>query len=133
MYPARLVLDTSAYSRLRVGHEELTEWIVGASIVYLPTIVLGELFAGFLLGQRRKENEQTLREFLAEAFVEIRAVDQDVARRYGEIFLELRRAGTPIPTNDIWIAAVTLVSGGHLVTFDHDFARVGGLPHTVLA
>jgi tRNA(fMet)-specific endonuclease VapC len=99
----------------------------------VPAIVLGELHAGFLLGSRRRENEATLREFLDEPFVEVRGVDADVGRRYGDVFSALRSAGTPVPTNDIWIAAITLVTGGHLITFDSDFARVSGLPHTVLA
>jgi tRNA(fMet)-specific endonuclease VapC len=131
--PARLVLDTSAYSRFRSGHEEVLEWLAAAEVVFVPTVVLGELQAGFLLGGRRRENEETLRSFLAEPFVKLCAVDADVSRRYAEIFAALRRAATPIPTNDIWIAAVTLVTGGHLLTFDGDFARVAGLPHTVLA
>ena len=132
MRPTRLVLDTSAYSRLRVGHPDVLDWLAGVHLVHVPTIVLGELRAGFLLGQRVRENEQVLAEFLAEPFVEIASVDGDVALRYGEIFAALRRAGTPIPTNDMWIAAVTLATGGHLLTFDGDFARVPGLPHTLL-
>lgn len=133
MYPARVVLDTSAYAHLRVGHEDLSEWLAGASVVYLPVIVLGELHAGFSLGHRQRENEQTLRSFVSEAFVSIRETDRDIARRYGEIFSALRRAGTPIPTNDIWIAATTLVAGAHLITFDRHFAAIEGLPHTLLA
>jgi tRNA(fMet)-specific endonuclease VapC len=130
--PARVVLDTSAYSHLRGGNQEVIEWLAAAAIVYLPAVVLGELHSGFLLGSRRAENELALRGFLEEPFVELFGVDGDVARRYGEVFAHLRRAGTPIPTNDVWIAATTLVSGGHLITFDGDFGRVPGLPHTVL-
>jgi tRNA(fMet)-specific endonuclease VapC len=131
-YPARVVLDTSAYGHLRRGHEGVLEHIAHASVVYVPTVVLGELHAGFRLGTRRKENEETLRTFMAEPYVQTFDVDADVSRRYGQLFANLRRAGTPIPTNDIWIAATTLVSGGHLVTFDGDFTRVADLPHAVL-
>ena len=130
--PARVVLDTSAYSGFRAGEPGVMDWIVDASIVYLPAVVLGELHAGFMLGSRQAENEQTLGAFLREPFVEVFPVDRDVAHRYGETFCSLRRAGTPIPTNDIWIAATTFVSGGHLVTYDADFGRVQGLAHTVL-
>ena len=111
----------------------MMEWIAVASIVYVPAVVLGELHAGFRLGSRSAENEATLRAFLGESFVDVFIVDADVSRRYGDTFALLRQAGTPIPTNDIWIAATTFVTGGHLVTFDADFARVAGLPHTVLA
>jgi predicted nucleic acid-binding protein len=60
-------------------------------------------------------------------------VTVEVARRYGEVFATLRRNGTPIPANGIWIAATTLEVGGHLLTFDHDFATIAGLPHDVLS
>lgn len=132
MHTGRIVMDTSAYSRFRSGHEEVLDYLATADVVHVPTIVLGELHAGFLVGQRRRENEVALRAFLAEPFVDVRPVDGEVSRRYGEIFAALRRAGTPIPTNDVWIAAVTQVAGAHLLTFDADFAHVPGLAHTVL-
>ncbi len=55
-----------------------------------------------------------------------------VARRYGRLIADLRRAGTPIPINDVWIAATALDCGGHLLTFDGDFKRVASLDYTVL-
>ena len=54
------------------------------------------------------------------------------ARRYGELFAELRAAGTPIPVNDIWIAATTMDAGAELVTFDSDFDRIARLERTIL-
>lgn len=129
---SRLVLDTSAYSNLRAGHETVLDRVAAAEVVLVPTVVLGELEAGFELGTRGLENRRTLSEFLAEPFVAILPTTPDVARRYGQIFATLRRAGTPIPTNDLWIAATTLDCGGHLLTLDHDFERVEGLPCTVV-
>ena len=55
-----------------------------------------------------------------------------VARHYGRLFAELKRAGTPIPVNDVWIAAACLDCDGRLVTFDRDFERIPGLELTVL-
>jgi tRNA(fMet)-specific endonuclease VapC len=55
-----------------------------------------------------------------------------VAIRYGRFFADLRRAGTPIPTNDLWIAATALDSGAHLLTFDGDFERIAALDCTIL-
>lgn len=107
--------------------------VAGADVVYLPTIVLGELEAGFRLGRRAEENRVMLSEFLSEPFVSALPVSRRVARRYGQVFAQLRRAGTPIPVNDIWIAACTLERGAHLLTFDHDFERVENLDCTVLA
>jgi tRNA(fMet)-specific endonuclease VapC len=129
----RLVLDTSAYSHFRAGNERVLDLIAAAEVVGLPTVVLGELEAGFLLGQRERENRAVLGEFLAESFVSILPVTPAVARRYGRLFAELRRAGTPIPINAIWIAATALDCGGHLLTFDADFGRIAALDCTILA
>jgi tRNA(fMet)-specific endonuclease VapC len=131
-FAGRLVLDTSAYSHFRAGDERVLNLIAVAEIVFLPTVVLGELEAGFLLGRRERENLTLLAEFLAERFVSILPVTPTVARRYGRVFADLRRAGTPIPINDIWIAATALDCGGHLLTFDGDFKQISSLDCTVL-
>lgn len=128
----RLALDTSAYSHFRSGHATVIDWIARAETVDIPATVLGELEAGFQLGSRTRENSQRLEEFLAEPFVQVLDVDLGVALRYGAIFARLRRAGTPIPVNDIWIAATVLEAGSHLVTLDSDFSRISGLPRTIL-
>lgn len=123
----RVVLDTSAYSQLRRGHEGILDAIADAAVVLVPTTVLGELHAGFALGSRRTDNERVLDDFLGEPFVAVLPVSADVARRYGEIYASLRRAGTPIPINDVWIAAAAMDAGATLVTFDADFERIAGL------
>jgi tRNA(fMet)-specific endonuclease VapC len=128
----RIILDTSAYSHLRANHGVVVERIATADVVYLSTTVLGELDAAFRLGRRAGDNRAKLEEFLREDFVAVLDVTADVARRYGEIFAALRAAGTPIPVNDIWIAAATVDSGAHLLTFDKDFGRVAGLDCTIL-
>lgn len=131
-FAGRLVLDTSAYSHFRAADERVLDLIAAAEIVFLPTVVLGELEAGFNLGRRERENRTLLAEFLAEPFVSILPVTPAVARRYGRLFADLRRAGTPIPINDIWIAATTHDCGGHLLTFDGDFDHISSLDCTVL-
>lgn len=128
----RLILDTSAYSRLRRGHEAVLDTLAAAEVVLVPVTVLGELEAGFELGSRVKENRTVLSEFLGEPFVGVLDTTAAVARRYGQVFARLRRAGTPIPVNDIWIAAATIDSGAHLLTFDRDFRHVEGLDYTLL-
>lgn len=128
----RIVLDTSAYSHFRGNHAEVVNRIAAADVVLLPTIVLGELEAAFRLGRRTADNRAKLEEFLHEDFVGVLPVSSDVARRYGEIFVELRAAGTPIPVNDIWIAAATIDAGAELVTFDSDFDRIDRLERTIL-
>jgi tRNA(fMet)-specific endonuclease VapC len=128
----RLVLDTSAYSYFRAGHPRVLDFITEAEIVFLPTIVLGELEAGFQLGRRERENRILLAELLAEPFVSVLPVTPSVARHYGRLFADLRKAGTPIPINDVWIAAATLDCGGHLLTFDDHFDKTSSVDRTVI-
>lgn len=129
---SRVVLDTSAYSRMRSNHEQALDAVARAEAVYVPTIVLGELYAAFSLGRRERENRVALEEFLDEEFVSVLPVTADVAQRYGQLFAELRRKGTPIPINDVWIAAVALDAGARLLTFDSDFQRIAGLDHQIM-
>jgi tRNA(fMet)-specific endonuclease VapC len=129
----RIVLDTSAYSHFRSNHTGVVDRIATADRVYLPTIVLGELEAAFRRGRRTSDNRAKLEEFLREDFVGVLPVTADVARRYGELFAELRTAGTPIPIGDIWIAATTIDAGAELVTFDTDFQQIARLDRTILA
>lgn len=128
----RVVIDTSAYSHLRRGDPRVIEWLAAAPLVLVPVTALGELEAGFRRGTRYAENVRVLRQFLSDPLVRIVPTDEEVALCYGRLFADLRDRGTPIPTNDIWIAAATLVSGAELLTFDRDFEHVPGLRLTVL-
>ena len=128
----RLVLDTSAYSHFRAGHQQVLDLLAQTATVVIPATVLGELEAAFQLGRRARENRLTLAEFLGEPFVTVWPTTIAVARHYGRLFAELKRAGTPIPVNDVWIAAACLDSVGRLVTFDQDFKRIPGLECTVI-
>jgi predicted nucleic acid-binding protein len=126
------VLDTSAYSHFRAGDSRVHDLIASAEAVLLPTTVLGELYGAFDLGARVRDNHAMLAEFLQEPFVAIVPVSSTVARQYGRIYANLRRGGTPIPANDMWIAAATIDQGACLLTFDHDFELVTGLDRIVL-
>lgn len=95
-------------------------------------MVLAELQAGSLLGRRAAENLRGLDDFLAEPFIHVLPATPDVARRWAEIFVALRKAGTPIGSNDIWIAAAAIDAGAHLVTFDGDLRLIPGLDCTIL-
>ena len=128
----RLALDTSAYSKLRGGDTRVRDLIADAESVLVPSPVLGELHGAFELGSRTRENRVALSDFLSEPFVQIIPVTEAVARHYGRVFAGLRRAGTPIPANDIWIAACVLDQGACLLTFDRDFEMIAGLDRIVL-
>lgn len=124
----KLCLDTSAYTKFKAGEPQSAKIISGAMVVGVPSIVLGELRAGFRLGKRYEQNEAELSAFLGSTSVQCWDVDESASYHYAEIFLELRRNGTPIPTNDIWIAALAAREGATVLTFDSHFdliKRVG--------
>lgn len=123
----RLCLDTSGYSRLMRGHRSLEQRLEEADEILLPATVIGELHAGFLAGSRPEENAALLAEFRRQPGLGVIDVTDNVAERYGRVVAELRRQGTPIPTNDIWIAAAALENGGRLVAYDDHFRHVPGL------
>lgn len=106
--------------------------MAAAGTVVLPVTVLGELEAAFELGRRGRENRRMLAELLDEEFVSVWPATASVARHYGQLFAQLKRAGTPVPVNDVWIAAVTIDCSGELLTFDTDYGRIPGLNVVIL-
>jgi tRNA(fMet)-specific endonuclease VapC len=120
----RICLDTSAYSNFKRGDNPVVEVIGSALHVQVPVIVLGELRAGFRQGDRAEENERELQRFLRNAVVEVVEIDEEAASIYADLVVDLRRAGTPLPSNDIWIAAVAVREGATVVTYDDHFAHL---------
>lgn len=126
----RYCLDTSAYSQFQRGQEEVVRLVDAAAWVGLPSVVLGELWTGFLQGGHPDRNESELAAFLANDVVEEITANHSVSRHYAEILVALRARGTPLPTNDIWVAACAAQTGATVLTFDDHFAaieRVGSL------
>ena len=121
---SRILLDSSAYSAYMEGHPALQEPVQRAAGVHLNAVVLGELLAGFKKGSRTRQNEERLRRFVAASRVRVMYVDEETAVPYAAIKDYLRRAGTPIPTNDVWIAATAFQHGLRLQTLDAHFLRV---------
>ena len=128
----KVVLDTSAYSKFRQRHAGILDALSAAQVILIPVTVLGELEAGFALGRRTAANRQVLADFLDDPAVRTLDVTAATAGLYARIFARLRTAGTPVPANDMWIAAAAMECGGHLLTFDRDFERIPGLEHTLL-
>ncbi|HET7443921.1 MAG TPA: type II toxin-antitoxin system VapC family toxin [Solirubrobacterales bacterium] len=126
-------LDTSAYSNFRRGNEEVAVLLDRAEVVGVSTVVLGELRTGFLLGGRRRRNEAELDAFLDNPAVDVLPVDSETSRQYAEIVAELRKAGTPLPTNDIWIAATAARNGATVLTCDEHFERIARVGSVVIA
>ena len=121
---SRLLLDTSAYSAMRRGDRRLLEPIREAAEICLSAVVVGELVYGFVGGRLEAPNRGQLREFLESDRVRVVAVDEETAERYAVIRDFLRRKGTPIPTNDLWIAASAAQHGLKLLSLDGHFKEV---------
>ncbi len=133
MSASKILLDTSAFTHLRGGDARVADAVAAARLVHLSAVTLGELEAGALIGKRAAENRAALIDFLSAPFVAVLPVTADVSRVYGRVFAALRKARTPIGSNDIWIAATAIDAGAHVLTFDQDFARIAGLDVEVLA
>ncbi len=122
-----VLLDTNAYAAFLAGNQSVLDALSQAETVFLSVIVLGELHAGFRGGHKRAENEKILEEFLTRPGVLPLFVSLETARIFGEIKAGLSRAGTPVPINDVWLAAQTVETGSVMVTLDAHFRRVPGL------
>ena len=120
----RILLDTSAYSAFMRGNADAVSVLREADEIYLSAIVLGEMRAGFLGGTHRTKNEKELTRFLDSPRVQVLDIDEGTAERYAVIFTALRSAGTPIPANDLWIAASAMQYGLSVLTRDSHFAKV---------
>ncbi len=119
----RLLIDTSAYSAFMRGHPEVKLALQEADEICLNPVILGELIAGFMRGKRRRKNEGELKTFLTSARTAVLDVNEETADRYAVILNSLWKAGTPIPTNDIWIAASAMQHGLHLLTTDAHYQK----------
>lgn len=104
----RVALDTNRYSDLSRGDEFVVDLVATADEVWLPFVVLGELRAGFAAGTQGPRNEAVLRRFLLKPGVGIVYADEQTTHHYANVYRQLRSQGTPIPTNDLWIAALVL-------------------------
>jgi tRNA(fMet)-specific endonuclease VapC len=127
-----LLLDTNAYVALMKGHEGVAGMVRRAERIFLSSIVAGELIFGFRNGSRYEKNISELDRFLENPFVEFLPVSYTTADRFGRIAAALRKKGTPMPSNDIWIAAHAIESGAELLSFDIHFAHIDGLVWTRL-
>ena len=123
----RLSLDTNIYSAFKNGNEKIRDILENADEILIPVTVLGELYSGFQIGSLTEKNLTELDEFLSKPGVSIIEINKEIAFRYGFITKKLRKQGTPIPTNDIWIAAATMDTGSILLSSDKHFKEVPGL------
>lgn len=123
----KIILDTNAYTAFKANDSRVFELLKRVDYIGMSSVVLAELYSGFKLGNREKKNRQELELFLNSPRVDILTISQETADFYALIFSELRKKGTPIPTNDIWLAACALQHGLTLATFDQHFNNICGL------
>ena len=127
----KLILDTNAYVGFKLGYAELVDYLTRATSILFSPVVLGELMFGFRNGSRFRQNVDELERFLANPSVEIARISEITSDRYARIALQLKRQGTPVPSNVIWIAAQTMETGAELVTMDHHFDKIAGLVYRI--
>ena len=123
----RLLLDTNRYDDINRGDPAVVQRVTSASEVWLSVIVLGELRAGFLYGSQRSKNERFLARFLSKPNVKILLLSEETTEYFARVYVDLRKTGTPIPVDDMWIAAQALQHDLTLDTRDHHFQHVRGL------
>ena len=104
----RVAIDTNCYVDLCRGVAETVQVLETADALVVPFVVLAELRAGFAHGRKQAENERVLRLLLLKDGVHVLFPDEQTTHHYAAVFRQLRKQGTPIPTNDMWLAALVL-------------------------
>ena len=123
----RLLIDTNIYSYALKGEADVVEVLKEADEIGFSVISIGELLAGFKWGGREKKNREELEQFLDSPRVVVYPVDEETSEFYAQTLSNLRKIGKPVPTNDIWIAALAFQNGLKLFTKDEHFKAIVGL------
>lgn len=120
-----MILDTNALSAAAEGNPKILSILTAAHQLVLPVIVIGEYRHGIAESRRSAHYRQWLEEMIADC--DVLDVTEPTTHHYGAIATELRRAGKPIPTNDIWIAALCRQHNLPILTADRHFDFVQGI------
>ena len=120
----RAALDTNRLTDLLCGDAALADHLGACDEVWIPLVVLAEIKAGFYGGTHRERNEALLQKLLAKPTVEVLLPTRQTAEHYARLFVQLKRARTPIPDNDLWIAALVLEHDLVLITRNRHFERI---------
>ena len=123
----RVLIDTNIYSELLRGNQPVADLLKEPEIIAFSVISIAELLSGFKNSAREKENLEELDRFLYSPRVLVYDIDIETSEFYAKIYDELKRSGDPIPTNDLWIAALALQHGTKLFTLDKHFRKFQGL------
>jgi tRNA(fMet)-specific endonuclease VapC len=123
----RLLIDTNIYSYALRGDDSVVDVLKKAEHIGISVISIGELLYGCKGGGKEQKNREELEIFLDSPRVVVYSVDEDTSEFYAEILNNLRAIGKPVPTNDIWIAAVAFQNGLKLFTKDEHFRAIAGI------
>lgn len=124
---SRILIDTNIYSHAFRGDSDVIEMLRKVEEIGFSVISIGELLSGFKSGAKEQKNRTELEKFIDSPRVVIYPVNEETSEYYAEILNNLRKAGRPIPTNDIWIAATAFQNGIKLFTKDEHFKDIPGL------
>ena len=124
----RILIDSNRFIDFCAGDEEVVETFEQAAVLVIPFIVLAEIRAGAQLAKRGENQLRALSELLNQPGVRTVHSTDGTAHHYASIFAQLRRKGTPIPTNDIWIAALALEHNLILYSRDAHFDKIPSVP-----
>ena len=120
-----LLLDTNVLIRFFRSDRKIADIISTFETIVIPTVILGEFKSGvdpLTVGGKRQL--EVLDAFLDSPSVDIIPVTEDVSSAYARIFRTLKANGTPIPQNDIWIAACAMDAGAKLISSDNHFTKI---------
>jgi tRNA(fMet)-specific endonuclease VapC len=120
-----VILDTNGISALAAGESALEAILSRAALVAIPVIALGEYRYGISQSRYRKHYEQWLSEYLPK--FRILTVDDQTTIAYSTVRTELKKVGTPIPSNDIWVAALCRQHSLPVLSRDRHFDLVTGV------
>jgi len=123
----KILIDTNAYSRFLAGDENVLNALAEAEIVYMSVFVIGELYAGFRGGTKEQQNTDILKQFLKKPTVRVLNATRKTAEIFGKVKDNLKKAGTPLPINDVWIASHSIEKDAVIVTYDSHFKKIQGL------
>ncbi len=124
----KIACDTNRYVDFCRGIPEAVATVQSASHIFMPVIVVAELRAGFNCGSRARQNERQLVRFLDSRRTQVLYVDDQTTHHYANLFLQLRNRGRPIPTNDLWIAAIVVQHNLTLWARDRHFDALPQIP-----
>ena len=124
----KILFDSNRYKDFCSSDSEIINCVRQADKIYFPFIVLAELRAGFACGTKAKKNEAVLIQILSQNSVDVIYPDEETTHHYAHLFKQLREQGTPIPTNDLWIAAIAVQYDLLLASKDKHFRHLPQIP-----